>query len=71
MIPLVKALIEKTNYHRERLANKYAKAVSKLGEGEYRFNVADPNAPIFVPLSEEEKRIRKKRRNAFDFNTVL
>ena len=71
MAPLVEALIEKTNYHRQRLGKKYAKAISNLGKGQFRFNVADPNAPIFIPLSEEEKRVREKRRSSFDFNTIL
>jgi hypothetical protein len=71
MVPLVGALIEKTDYHRSRLGKKYAKAISNLVKGEFRFNVADPEAPIFIPLSEEEKRVREKRKNAFDFNTIL
>jgi hypothetical protein len=69
--PSLLLLIERTNYQRSGLGKKYAKVISNLGKGEFRFNVADPDAPIFIPLSEEEKRVREKRRNAIDFNTII
>jgi hypothetical protein len=71
MVPLVESLIEKTGYHRSKFAKKFAKTVRSLGEGEFRLNVQDPNAPLFVPLTEEEKLVRKKKRSAFDFSTNL
>jgi hypothetical protein len=66
MLPLVEALIEKTGYHRSKLAKKFSKTIRALGKGQFRLNVLDPNAPIFVPLSEDEKHVRKKKRSAFD-----
>jgi hypothetical protein len=71
MVPLVEALIEKTSWHRSKFAKKYSKTVRNLGKGEFRLNVTDPNAPIFVRLSKGEKFVRKKKRSAFDFSTVL
>jgi hypothetical protein len=61
LIPLVKELIEKTNYHRIKHAKQFARPLSKLGKGEFRLNVIDPTAPIFVKLSEAQKIARQKR----------
>jgi hypothetical protein len=71
MLPLAEALIEKTYWHRQRLFRKFSKTISRLGKGEFRLNVLDPDAPIFVPLTEEEKLVRKKKRSAFDFSEIL
>ena len=71
MLPLVKTLIEKTSWHRSKFAKKYVKTILNNGKGEFRLNVTDPNAPIFVPLSEDEKLVRKKKRSAFDFSTII
>jgi hypothetical protein len=71
MLPLVEALIEKTYWHRQRLARKFSKTIGRLGKGEFRLNVLDPDAPIFVSLSEDEKLVRQKKRSAFDFSSTL
>jgi hypothetical protein len=46
MLPLVEALIEKTYWHRQRLARKFSKTISRLGKGEFRLNVLDPDAGL-------------------------
>ncbi len=71
MVPLIKPLIEKTEWHRSKFAKKYRKTLRDLGKGEFRLNVTDSNAPMFVRLSEGEKLVRKKKRSALDFSTVL
>jgi hypothetical protein len=60
MIPLVDALIEKTNYHRLRFARKLKNHVLPLGIGEFRLNVVDPQAPLFSRLTEAQKLARGK-----------
>jgi hypothetical protein len=71
MLPLVEALIKNTHQCRLKHFRKFSKTIRRLGKGEFRLNVTDPNAPIFVPLTEEEKLVRKKKRSAFDFSGIL
>ena len=66
MKDLVGALIKKTNYHRLKLANKFAKTLRKLGKGQYRLKVADPAASLFQKLSDAEMLIRKQKKSALD-----
>jgi hypothetical protein len=66
MKDLVEALITKTNYHRLKLANKFAKPLRKLGKGQFRLNVADPSAPLFQKLSDAEMLIRKQKKSILD-----
>jgi hypothetical protein len=35
MVPLVKALIEKTEWHRSKFAKKYRKTLRDLGKGDF------------------------------------
>jgi hypothetical protein len=65
MLPLVDALIEKTKDHRSKLVEKYANAVRNLGKDEFRLNVVDPNGPMFIPLTEDERLVRQRKRSAF------
>jgi hypothetical protein len=60
MIPLIDALIKKTNYHRLRFARKLKNRVLPLGIGEFRLNVLDPEAPLFSRLTETQKLARGK-----------
>jgi hypothetical protein len=71
MIPLIKLLIEKTTYHRDKKANKFVKTAVKLGEGQFRLNVADPTALLFTKLSESEVRVRREKKSVFDPNSDL
>jgi hypothetical protein len=66
MRDLLEALIEKTNYHRSKLANKFTKTLRKLGKGQFRLNVADPSALLFQKLSDAEMLIRKEKKSALD-----
>jgi hypothetical protein len=52
MVPLVKALIAKTEWHRSKFAKKYRKTLRDLGKGEFRLNVTDSDAPMFAQRSE-------------------
>ena len=71
MVPLVEALIQKTNYHRSKFAKKYANAVRKLGKGEFRLNVVDPDGPMFIPLSDDEKLVRQRKKSIFDIDSII
>ena len=71
MLPLVEALIKNTHQCRLKHFRKFSKTIRRLGKGEFRLNVTDPNAPVFVRLSEAEKLVRKKKRSVFDFSTIL
>jgi hypothetical protein len=66
MSPLVEALIEKTNYHRLKYAKKFNKTVLNLGKGEFRLNVVDSSAPIFLKLSKAQKLVWQKKKNSLD-----
>jgi hypothetical protein len=69
MKDLVEALIEKTNYHRSKLANKFTKTFLKLGKGQFRLNVADPAALSI--LSDAEMLIRKQKKSALDLRSTI
>jgi hypothetical protein len=71
MKDLVEALITKTNYHRSKLANKFAKTLQKLGKGQFRLNVADRSAPLFQKLSDAEMLIRKQKKSALDLRSTI
>jgi len=60
MRPLVDQLIEKTGYHKDKLAKKFNRYFSQSKNiGEYRLNVLDPAAPIFSRLTDAEKKTRE------------
>jgi hypothetical protein len=61
MNPLLDALIAKTRYHSDKLANKLKTHFGPFKNiGEFRLNIVDANAPIFSKLTEAEKTIRKE-----------
>ena len=62
MSPLVEALIKKTDYYRLKQAKKFASTIRKLGKGEFRLNVADPSAPLFLKLSAVQKLVRQEKK---------
>ena len=60
MKPLLGALIEKTRYHTKKLTPKFNRYFgSSKNIGEFRLNVLDANAPIFLRLTEAESVTRK------------
>jgi hypothetical protein len=60
MKPLLDALIEKTRYHSNKLADKLKGHFGPFKNlGEFRLNVLDANAPIFSKLTEAEKVTRE------------
>jgi hypothetical protein len=60
MKPLLDALIEKTRYHSNKLADKLKGHFGPFKNlGEFRLNVLDPAAPIFSKLTEAEKLARE------------
>jgi hypothetical protein len=68
---LVEALITKTDYHRLKHANKFAKTLRKLGKGEFRLNVVDPSAPLFQKLSGAEKLVRRQKKSVLDPHSTI
>ena len=71
MQPLLNGLIEKINYYRRKYQKKFSKHVARLGKGEFRLNVSDPAAPLFIELSEAERRIRKEKKSSLDPSSEL
>ena len=60
MKPLLDALIEKTRYHSNKLADKLKGHFGPFKNlGEFRLNVLYANAPIFMKLTEAEKVTRE------------
>ncbi len=60
MSPLVELLIEKTQYHRNKLGKKFHQYFGPSKNlGEYRLNALDPAAPIFSKLTKAEKTTRE------------
>jgi hypothetical protein len=70
MSPLVEALIKKTNYYRSKQAKRFANIIRKLGEGDFRLNVVDPSAPLFLRLSEAQRLVRQGKRKVLDPNST-
>jgi hypothetical protein len=69
--PLVQELIKKTNYYRTKHGKKFANTIRKLGKGDFRLNVVDPSAPLFVKLSTAQSRVRQEKRKILDPNSTV
>ena len=70
MSRLVEALIEKTNYYRSKHTKKFTNTIRKLGKGDFRLNVVDPCAPLFLKLSEVQRLVRQEKRKVLDPNST-
>jgi hypothetical protein len=70
MSRLVEALIEKTNYYRSKHTKKFTNTIRKLGKGDFRLNVVDPSAPLFLKLSEVQRLVRQEKRKVLDPNST-
>jgi hypothetical protein len=55
MSPLVESLVKKTNYYRSKHAKRFTNIIRKHGKGDFRLNVVDPSAPIFLKLSAMQR----------------
>jgi hypothetical protein len=71
MSPLAQELIKKTNYYRTKHGKKFTNTILKLGKGDFRLNVEDPSAPLFVKLSAVQRRVRQEKRKILDPNSTV
>ena len=61
MLPLLDSLIEKTEYHTQRLCEQLSKKLPK-GQGQYTVNIYDPAGPLF---KNPEKHVDDVRHSDF------
>jgi hypothetical protein len=54
ILRLAEALIEKAEYYINKYQVRFAKQIHKLPQGQFRLNVVDSTAPLFMKLSEAE-----------------
>jgi hypothetical protein len=63
-LPLVEALVERTNRRRSEYMRKFVGPVLERGKGVFRLNVLDPSTSVFVKLSEAQEVTWRKKKSA-------